>query len=215
MAELPLETSTVLSCQWVRDSSLLQSTCDYLSSIWIRPAVELVSIPSDIEQPQSRGCSAVLSSPPHNSAPYDPPWSHIALCTYIQTIGSRDPDTLPQHTACTPSIYSPRSLSSAECSACFSECRNVTLSFHGLVIRVSVRDRSNVRVRIRARIRVISIRVTVTVGSRRILFPHTHTCNAGLSCMRPNGGAMGHDSSILYAMQRCHACNLLRVGGRN
>ena len=42
---------------------LLPRISDCLSSIWIRPAVALVSIPFDIEQPQSCGCSAVLVSP--------------------------------------------------------------------------------------------------------------------------------------------------------
>ena len=60
------------------------------------PAVALVSILSIIEQPQSRGCSAALSSPPHIPAHFAPPWSHLALRTSIQTFGSRDPDTLPQ-----------------------------------------------------------------------------------------------------------------------
>ena len=43
----------------------------------------LVSIPFDIEQPHARGCSAVLSSPPHIPAPYAPPLSGIAHCTSI------------------------------------------------------------------------------------------------------------------------------------
>ena len=34
----------------------------------------LVSISSDIGPPQSHGCSAVLSSPPHIPAPFGPPW---------------------------------------------------------------------------------------------------------------------------------------------
>ena len=74
--------------------SLLTRTCNRLSSVWLRPAVALVSIPSDIEQPQSHGRSVVLSSPPRISAPFAPSWSGLALCTSIQTIGSHDPKTL-------------------------------------------------------------------------------------------------------------------------
>ena len=47
---------------------LLPRISDCLSSVWIRPAVALASIPSDINQPHSFGCSAVLFSAPHVSA---------------------------------------------------------------------------------------------------------------------------------------------------
>ena len=43
----------------------------------------LVSVHFDIEQPQSRGGSAMLCLPPHISTPDAPPWSGLDLCTSL------------------------------------------------------------------------------------------------------------------------------------
>ena len=53
-----------------------------------------------------------------HSAHFSPPWSGLAVCTSIQTIGSCGHDTLSQCTSGAPSIHSPHSLSSGECSVC-------------------------------------------------------------------------------------------------
>ena len=63
-------------------------------------------------------CSAVFST--SSVAPFAPPWSGLTLCSSVQTIGSRDCDTLSRRTVGSPSIHSPHSLSSAKCSTCVS-----------------------------------------------------------------------------------------------
>ena len=93
-------------------------------------------------------CSTVFST--SISARFAPPCSGLALCTSIQTIGSREPDTLPHNIAHAPSIHSPHRLSPAECI-------RVTVRVGvriGVGVRVKVGFRVGAGVRVRVRVRV-------------------------------------------------------------